>query len=235
MTTSPFFEPGSFASIPKELLAQPKTNISPAAKLVYLGLQSYLSGSKNQVYPGPADIHKKTGLSRRTIQKGIEKLIRSGWIRKDSKGGPDGTNLYTLYTRRMKCASAQNALPLAHKLPRTSAKSAPKEHKEEHQKRNIRRRSAKKDCFTLPSSLDTPAFREAWTRWVQYRKERKSSLTPSTAAAQLRKLSDAGPETACGMIEQSIEQGWQGLFPLKEHGRNASAKERTPNDYSKGF
>lgn len=120
-----FFKPGEYASIPKLLLAD--TDICPSIKVIYLGLQSYLAGDKTQAWPGPADLGRKTGLSRRTIQNGLEKLVAAGWITKDSKGGPNDTNLYTLFPRCRKCASAQNALPVVHEVCGTSAQIAPKE------------------------------------------------------------------------------------------------------------
>ena len=71
----------------------------------------------------------------------------------------------------------------------------------------------------IPESLATPAFLSAWDDWQRYRKERRKKLTPITIERQLAKLAKAGPDTAVAMIEQSIENGWIGLFEVKEDRR----------------
>jgi len=70
----------------------------------------------------------------------------------------------------------------------------------------------------LPSSLDTPEFGEAWRDWFDYRKGIRHALTPKTIERQLAKLA-RDPSTAVAVIEQSIENGWQGLFEVKDGRR----------------
>jgi len=130
--TSPLFQAGSYTSIPKELLAE--ATLSPAAKVIFLGLASYADGDTARVWPGPAALRKRTGLTRRAIQKNIEKLVAAGWLRKESKGGPKGSNLYILYPQRTGSASApktpplssaRETPPLAHEKRPPSARRAP--------------------------------------------------------------------------------------------------------------
>jgi hypothetical protein len=63
-----------------------------------------------------------------------------------------------------------------------------------------------------PESLNTAAFREAWSRWAAFRSEIKKPLKPTTVAAQLKHLAAMGSEGAVAAIEQSIRNGWTGLF-----------------------
>lgn len=71
----------------------------------------------------------------------------------------------------------------------------------------------------LPKKVDTddglPEWveREAWESWVQYRRERRQSLTPSTIRRQLAFLAQHRDHHA-EIIDRSITNGWQGLFPL---------------------
>lgn len=71
----------------------------------------------------------------------------------------------------------------------------------------------------LPPVLDTPAFKKVWLDWEQHRKEIRHALKPTTWRAQLRKLAKvagaSGVDAAVAMIQQSIDQGWQGLFEVK--------------------
>ncbi len=70
----------------------------------------------------------------------------------------------------------------------------------------------------LPDWLD-PAV---WREWVQYRAESKkpikSMLTVTKAIKLLSQFRDAGNSPA-EVINQSIANGWQGLFPVKAPGR----------------
>lgn len=67
----------------------------------------------------------------------------------------------------------------------------------------------------LNGELDSPDFDSAWAEWVQHRKEKRSSLTPSTAEKQLKTLSKLTLREAIQCINLSIEKGWVGLFPNK--------------------
>jgi DNA-binding Lrp family transcriptional regulator len=81
------------------------------------------------------------------------------------------------------------------------------------------------DLFALlPVGLQTEEFITAWGEWICHRWEMKRKLTPRAARLQLDKLERAGAASARLMIEQSIEQGWQGLFPLKENYNGNGAK-----------
>ena len=84
----------------------------------------------------------------------------------------------------------------------------------------------------LPTSLDTDAFKDAWARWLIYRKERRRSLTPSTATKQLTMLAKHGPTTAVAMIDQSITNGWQGLFEVKGNAHDRAKRASIEPPYA---
>ena len=63
----------------------------------------------------------------------------------------------------------------------------------------------------IPKKLDTDAFNKAWLEWVQYRKESRKKLTPSTIRYQLKRLEKWGHDRAIAAIEETITQGWVGL------------------------
>jgi hypothetical protein len=63
----------------------------------------------------------------------------------------------------------------------------------------------------LPPGLD-PA---AWSRWTDYRKQIRKALKPVSIPAAQRELAAFGADQAA-VVEQSIANGWQGLFALKE-------------------
>ena len=81
----------------------------------------------------------------------------------------------------------------------------------------------------IPASLKTIEFEIAWDQWCKYRREIKQSITKSTAERQLNKLGRYPPAVAIAAIDQSITNGWSGLFPDKITIR-LPAKDR---DYTK--
>lgn len=77
----------------------------------------------------------------------------------------------------------------------------------------------------FPKNLDTPEFRQAWSDWEQHHREIKKKLTPLAVKRQLKILESYGLPDAIAMIEQSISNGWQGLFELKNnYGKSNTGK-----------
>lgn len=59
-------------------------------------------------------------------------------------------------------------------------------------------------------------FARAWSDWAEYRKEIRQTLTPTSTARQIKKLAGYESEsTAIAVLEQSMENGWTGLFDIK--------------------
>lgn len=67
-----------------------------------------------------------------------------------------------------------------------------------------------KEAILLPEWLSV----SAWNQWVEYRKEIKKKLTPSTIKQQI-KLLEKNKDSHIEIIEQSIQNGWTGLFKIK--------------------
>ena len=82
----------------------------------------------------------------------------------------------------------------------------------------------------LPEILNA----DAWIEWVNYRKESKKKLTPSTIAKQHQFLSAFDKPTQGIIITQSITNGWTGLFEPKDsvnaknqHGFNSGSDRQS--------
>lgn len=74
---------------------------------------------------------------------------------------------------------------------------------------------------SLPAGLDS----KSWDRWLTYRTEIRKPLKPASIPAAQKTLAAFGSDQAA-VVEQSIAQGWQGLFPLKKKP-NGGASEWT--------
>lgn len=73
------------------------------------------------------------------------------------------------------------------------------------------RRARARDTESPPvEGLDA----QAWERWLDYRKQIRKPLKPVSIPAAQRKLAAFGADQAA-VVEQSIANSWQGLFPLK--------------------
>lgn len=93
-------------------------------------------------------------------------------------------------------------------------------------KKNIstRESTTKKDLQFFLSKLSlpinhtilSPEFTQTWERWIKYRHdEKRKPLTESMMDEQLKFLSKQPNPVSC--IEQSIRNGWQGIFEDKQH------------------
>lgn len=68
----------------------------------------------------------------------------------------------------------------------------------------------------LPPDLDTPDFRQAWSDWWAYRRERRLPVyKPSTIQQQFREFRQWGVANAIAAIRESIRQNYQGVFEPK--------------------
>lgn len=78
---------------------------------------------------------------------------------------------------------------------------------------------AKNGHEEIPLPFTDVAFLEKWKEWLQYRKERRLAAYAPTGLkstfARLKKMCRDDPKIAAEIIEQSLANGWQGLFELK--------------------
>lgn len=84
------------------------------------------------------------------------------------------------------------------------------------------------DAPTLPFASER--FAEVWEDWKTFRKEKKCPLTPSTIKGQFKKFSKWGERVSIQAIEQSIENGWQGLFEPKRDTSKIQQQEFKASD-----
>lgn len=72
------------------------------------------------------------------------------------------------------------------------------------------------DIFSFLSFGNSEAFIEAWKRWTEYRREKKlAKWMESTIKAKAKTFEEWGESKTIQSIEQSIANGWQGLFEVK--------------------
>jgi hypothetical protein len=67
----------------------------------------------------------------------------------------------------------------------------------------------------IPPNFQSPNFKEAWEKWLEFRKSIGNSVKATSARLQIRDLVKMGKALAIESIEQSIKNGWHGLFDVK--------------------
>ena len=82
------------------------------------------------------------------------------------------------------------------------------------------------DFSELPESLNTPEFKETWIKFIQYRKERKKPLYPTSFLAKWKQMEAWGVANAINAINNSIANGWQGIFPVDQQEEKKQKTEQ---------
>jgi len=76
----------------------------------------------------------------------------------------------------------------------------------------------KKQKHEIVYPFDTERFKSAWELWRMYRHEiNKPYKSCISEQAALKKLSSFSEDDAIAMLNQSIENSWQGIFELKNN------------------
>ncbi len=89
------------------------------------------------------------------------------------------------------------------------------------------RRTFRAEEFPIPVGLDTPAFRDAWREWCEFRRHTKRKpISEAAAGKQMAGLDRAGSAAAVEAIEEAIANDWQGLFPDTKKGNSDDRIER---------
>ena len=81
--------------------------------------------------------------------------------------------------------------------------------------------------------FETDNFKNTWNQFIEFRKSIKKPLKEISQQAQLLKLSKFTENDATEMILQSIANGWQGIFEIKNNTQNGKSNhnmEQKPTD-----
>ena len=189
--------PDRFAKCPVALIDAVPT-IGSTVLAVYLVLADHANGN-GKCWPKQETIADRLGKSVRQVRRALMALEAAGFIEaKRTKGA----SVVTIKTGHQ-CPMEQEP---TNKNQLTSGKSR---------------------CdVPLPDCLNFPDFQSAWREWLDYRRERKLTLTARTLTGQLKKLSTV-PDRAVSIIGDSIANGWQSVcYPSQTENKNG--KHRKP-------
>lgn len=99
-------------------------------------------------------------------------------------------------------------------------------------KENIKKEGIQISEIEIPETLkNIPGFLDTWKAWLSYRKELKKELTPASQKMQLKNLMqwNSSGHDVIQIMNNSITNGWQGLFPPKgvNPGKTKPKREQT--------
>lgn len=98
----------------------------------------------------------------------------------------------------------------------THRKEGERKKKEKEEKEGARKRAGVVDFDGLPGELDTAEFRDAWSRYLDYRRKmRHGNLLPESITSKWRMMVAWGVNAAIEQIEETMRQQWQGIFAPK--------------------
>lgn len=175
-----------------------------------------------------------------TYIKYFNDLIEWGFIRLIQKS----SNQYSANIISLQIAKPKNGKASGKALDKAFIEHAAKQGSTNGQSKDSidkqitsKQRTKNKEPIVLPEIFLIENVKSAWDEWIIYKKEKKQTLTPLSLKKQINFLEGrAGPEIVA-IINQSIMNGWIGLFELKKqdngiHSRSnqgASGQIRTPD------
>jgi len=162
-----------------------KTDLPYQSKYLALYLASYMNMNRDFAYPGLRTIERETGMGHATVLKYLNLLVSEGWIGKQS-GDRETTNRYWIT------------------FPEGVGQELTYVRRDVEVGREV----------THNNNRITNSIR-GWKEWAEYRAEIKKKMTPATVEKQIKFLERYDPETQQDIINQSIQNGWTGLFSLK--------------------
>ena len=199
-------------------------DLNPLAKVLYAVIQAL---DTKGCYASNAYLCEVVGCNKRHIQGLINVLVERGLVVRSEIGSGNAKTrlLTTAATLALQVGTPCTPVhpPMHHSAspPCTTVKPNKKEDKKEDK--------------NTPLPPWGEGMAKAWNEWVEFRKEKKAKLTSSSILKQFELLASLSSEDeAVDCIQQSIRNGWQGLFPPR-HVLMPKRPTLKAEDHNRGF
>lgn len=215
--------------IPKEVFQL--ESLSPCAKFVY-GIVDSLD-NEDGCYASNGYLARSLGLAERQIRNLLKELDDLNLIiRIEQDGRRIIRTVEKVALSEVLGSKGGKKLPTPRqKIATGGGKKLPTYNKEDNKEDKDTRSVAPIVGKQLPFSSE--AFSNAWFRWVDYRKELKKPLKETSIDMQWTQFAGWGEIKSIDSINQSITNGWMGLFEPRTQG--VQKKPLTANDHNNGF
>lgn len=198
---------------------------SQSERLVLLAIADH-ADDDGRAFPGMAKIAAKACCSERGARGVIRRLEEAGWLRTERGGGRGGTSVYHVLMQPINpAAETVNEVPVKENPERETRNEAVKTRNVAAETRNVR---SAEPSITIkePSESSNPppphillsevVRADTAKDFAAHRKAMRKPLTPEAAKRLVAKLRNHPDPDA--VLDLSIENGWQGVFPEKVNG-----------------
>jgi hypothetical protein len=204
--------------VPREVLLD--QDISANAKLIFAIIQSL--DNERGCFASNEYIGGMVGLSESSVRASIQSLEEKKYV---VRYVFDGTSriLKTCTTESFRAEPRQ-----------ISGDTPPENQRPPRQKSGTysnRKKNIDISSILLPALPHGEAFAKAWEDWKAYRTECKKPLTNASIREQLKFLSQQNEPDAITSIENSIRNGWAGLFACRQPTGGKHSKLLTSQDH----
>lgn len=228
------------------------------AKLVLIALADY-ANDQGTAWPSMSTLAGRCSLSKRAVIMNIGALEKRGLISKRKALGKG--SIYTLQlvnedhhpvnedhqsTGEPESPPGEPESPVLvhedhqpvhedHPNPQYTPEELPKN----PQKKRAKKSSSRSSSFD-PLKVELPhglKLRSSWGEWCSHRSEIKAKLTPIAVQKQVNMLGEHSEDQAVEIINNSILNGWRGLFPdsIKSSSQKTNGVQPRPLTYKDGF
>jgi len=238
----------AYYQIDHELAA--RKDLSANDKLIFGVIKDHFRGN-GRAYPGIRKLEEEAGLSRKTVIAAIRKLESAGLLIVDR--GKSGSRTYYRFPESggepppvEPQKAVENGQESGGELDKSGGVSAesggeppPKPPIEppieplDEPKAPRRRAKPRAEDEPIPENLKGEIFETAWNEWLTYRRENKKAVTRAAAKKQLAMLAEAGVDDAIAMLDNSIKNDWQGVFPLRRDNASSTGRVLTDDDHTR--
>lgn len=222
-----------YGTIPKSVMQDQELSIS--AKAVYAYFCSY-TGAGDTCFPTRNKICFDLGIANNSLTKYLKELTTNGYLKVEQvkENGRFSHNVYTLPDIKLpqtKITDTQNLVDGNLHTKKNSSKTNSSSKKNNSKSLLDILYEAGYDCTVV--EIDDLGI--AINNFVEFRKGIKKPMTEYAVELMVKKLAEMSKHnirSAVDILNQSIMNGWQGIFPLKqEKGRTVpdNIKNRVSN------
>ena len=214
--------------IPASIFQTPSISIN--AKVVYGVLESL--DNEGGCFASNAYLSKHLGLEVRQVQNILADLETAGLITRVEETGRRIIRTIERVAVEKALARPEGCKKVQGGMQKPAQGVCTKLHTYNKEDNKGDKDTVQQQGWIVRLPFGSEAFIASWKSWVAYRKEMKKKLTDSSVTAQCREFALWGEQKSIESIEQSIKQGWQGLFePNRKFGAKTS-KALTSEDHS---
>jgi len=185
---------------------------SQAERLVLLALSDSANGDTFECWPSHKFIAQKAMCSVATVKRAVKSLQQYGFLTIQPRfyENERQSNLYTVLVSNGQPDTASDTPPVHSDPPVHNGDPTPV-HNSDLQNRHITVHKWIKAWGKSPTGVDP----QAWAEWVDYKRGSPRKGTVTKTGNFLRKY---GRDDQRQIVDQSIQNGWKGLFPPKGVG-----------------